>query len=79
MKVLRYLQTLHYQKAAKMVSSRFYPLYLQAKLYKEMGDWEKAIEMANLILTKKVKMSSTAISEMKTEMRNLLKNKPDAY
>lgn len=60
-----------YQHAANMIPVRFYPLYLQAKLYEESGQQEKAIDMAKTILKKNVKVPSTAIKEIKAEMETL--------
>lgn len=63
-----------YQRAFNMIPSRFYPLYLQAKLFEESGNEEKAIVMAKTILQKEIKISSTAIKEIKAEMKNIIKN-----
>lgn len=61
-----------YQTAANMVPAQFYPLYLLAKLYKKSGQNKKAIKMATELLNKKVKIQSTAIEEIKDEMRVLV-------
>ncbi|TGV03425.1 O-antigen ligase family protein [Flavivirga rizhaonensis] len=63
-----------YKHAANMIPSRFYPLYLLAKLYEESGEKEKAILMAKTILNKKVKIASTAIEEIKEEMKDIITN-----
>lgn len=55
-----------------MVPSRFYPLYLLVKLYDENGEKNKAVVLARDILKKEVKVSSTAIKEIKAEMRNII-------
>lgn len=55
-----------------MVPNRFYPLYLLAKLYDETGLTEKAIEMANKIIEKEVKVPSNAINEIKEEMQEII-------
>lgn len=60
-----------YKKAASMIPSRFYPLYLLAKLYDDSGNVFKARAMVNTILNKEVKIPSTAIKEIKIEMRKL--------
>ena len=58
-------------KAANIVPNRLYPYYLLTKLYHEMGDDEKVNEMANIVLTKEPKVNSTAIREMRQEVREL--------
>ncbi|WP_111310039.1 O-antigen ligase family protein [Confluentibacter sediminis] len=65
-----------YKHAANMIPSRFYPLYLMAKLYDDSGQKEKAVNIAKAILDKDVKVSSTAIREIKQEMKDIMtKNK----
>lgn len=64
-----------YLKASYMNPSRFYPKYLLAKLYDETGQTEKAIMIAQELLNKTVKIESTAIDEIKDEMRNILQKK----
>lgn len=61
-----------YKHAADMIPSRFYPLYLLAKLYDKSGQKEKAMSMAEIILKKEIKVPSTAITEIKHEMNNLM-------
>ncbi|WP_156113391.1 O-antigen ligase family protein [Wocania ichthyoenteri] len=69
-----------YLHAANMIPSRFYPLYLLVKLYDENGEGNKAVELARDILKKKVKVPSTAIKEIKAEMRNIIdRNKDKQY
>jgi len=63
-----------YLQASYIIPHRFFPLYLLAKLYKETGEKEKAIEMANMILAKEVKIESRAITEIKNEVKEMLKN-----
>jgi tetratricopeptide (TPR) repeat protein len=60
-----------YQQAANMVPDRFYPHYLLAKLYVAAGEKEKAIQKAKEIISKKIKIPSTAITEMRNEMKAL--------
>lgn len=61
-----------YQHAANMIPIRFYPEYLLAKLYDESDQKDKAIAMAKTILKKEIKIPSTAIKEIKAEMKNIL-------
>mgnify|MGYP006300098331 FL=1 len=61
-----------YLKAQHMLPGRFYPGYLLAKLYHETGETKKAKNMANEILKKEVKIPSTAIEEIKMEMKKIL-------
>ena len=66
-----------YLQAWHMIPSRFYPLYLLAKLYDETGQNDKALEMASMILKKEVKVHSTAIDEIKEEMREIVDDYED--
>jgi tetratricopeptide (TPR) repeat protein len=61
-----------YLKAWYMNPSRFYPKYLLAKLYDESGQIEKAVAIAEELLNKEVKVESTAVEEMQTEMKDIL-------
>jgi tetratricopeptide (TPR) repeat protein len=59
------------KKAVNLVPNRLYPHYRLAKLYFEMGLPEKAQSEADIVLTKKSKVESKAIEEMREEMREL--------
>ena len=59
-------------KATHIVPGRIYPWYLLAKLYEEMGLHDKACETALLVLTKEPKVQSTAVREMREEMRKII-------
>ena len=59
-------------KSSNIVPSRIYPYYLMALMYKDMGETEKAKEMAQIVLTKESKVQSTAVKEMRIEMKKLL-------
>jgi tetratricopeptide (TPR) repeat protein len=61
-----------YLRAWHMNPSRFYPKYLLAILYDETGQSEKAVEIAKELLSKEVKINSTAIKEIKQEMTKIL-------
>ena len=63
-----------YYHAWHMIPSRFYPKYLLAKLYDETGQRKKALEIASELLNKDIKIQSTAIEEIKNEMKTILKN-----
>lgn len=68
-----------YQQAINMTPGKFYPNYLLAKFYDASGQEEKAIIMAVKILKKPIKIPSTAIKEIRGEMKNILikyKNPP---
>ncbi|AOW10604.1 hypothetical protein EM308_14495 [Flavobacterium gilvum] len=65
-----------YQNAINMIPSHFYPNYLLAKFYDDSGQEQKAVVLAQKILSKKIKIPSTAIDEIHEEMREILvKNK----
>ena len=55
-----------------MNPSRFYPKYLLAKLYDEIGQNAKAIEVAKELLKKDIKIESTAILEIREEMKRII-------
>ncbi len=61
-----------YIHAWQMVPSRFYPKYLLAKLYDETGQHEKAVSTAKELLIKEVKIKSTAVKEIKEEMKKMI-------
>jgi tetratricopeptide (TPR) repeat protein len=61
-----------FHKATHIVPGRLYPWYLLAKLYEETGLHDKACETARLVLTKEPKVQSTAVREMREEMRKLI-------
>jgi len=58
-----------FRKASLIVQNRIYPHYLLMKLYIEIGDDEKAKAAAQIVLTKKPKVMSTAVMEMREEAR----------
>lgn len=62
----------YYKQASFVVPHKFYPGYLLAKLYVESGQNEKARQQAKCLLTKIVKVESTAIKEIRDEMQKIL-------
>lgn len=62
--------------AIDMLPERIYPYYLLAKLYAEPTFFQedKFIKAADAVLTKEPKVESTAIREMRTEVKNMLNN-----
>jgi tetratricopeptide (TPR) repeat protein len=61
-----------FRKAANIVPNRVYPYYLLALMYAEAGETEKAKAMAHIVLTKEPKVQSTAIREMREEMKGFI-------
>ncbi|BDD10505.1 hypothetical protein FUAX_29370 [Fulvitalea axinellae] len=61
-----------YKKALAMVPSRFFPCYLLAKLYAEKGKRKEAGRWARELMRKPVRVPSTAIEEMREEMRKII-------
>lgn len=61
-----------YQIAANIIPYRLYPKYLLANLYVKMGQTNKAIVMAKIILNSKEKVPTTAGKEIKAEMKSLI-------
>jgi O-antigen ligase len=61
-----------FKKTANLVPNRLYPHYLLVELYYEMGFLEKAKTEANIVMTKKPKIDSKAVEEMRENLRKLL-------
>ena len=61
-----------YVHAMKIVPNRHYPLYLLMKLYKDIGQTQKAKTMATSLLQKPVKVHSMAIREMREDARKIM-------
>lgn len=60
-------------RSTHRLPGRIYPYYLLAKLYEEWGKKEKMVETARIVLTKEPKIQSTAVKEMRTEIKKLIK------
>jgi O-antigen ligase len=60
-----------YKQASFVEPYKFYPQYLLAKMYNESGQYRKAKMTAKSLLGKEVKVSSSAIKEMNTELKRL--------
>ena len=58
----------HYSIAHNMCPIRFLPLYELNCLYDEMGEKDKALYFAEIIITKQVKIPSTLIENIKIKM-----------
>jgi len=58
-------------KATNITPNRLYPFYLLTKLYHEMGLQNKVNEMASIVETKEPKVHSSAVEEMREEVRKL--------
>lgn len=65
---------LSFYRAVHRLPSRIYPYYLLAKLYAEPDFYkpDKLKEVADSVLTKEPKVHSTAIDEMRSEVREIL-------
>lgn len=63
---------LTYLDAWYMIPNRFYPKYLLMKLYIINNNKKKAFETAQYILNKSAKVNSTAIREMRDEVKKYL-------
>lgn len=62
-------------KSTYLLSERLYPYYLLTKLYMEPGFYnaDKINKSARIVLTKEPKVHSTAIREMREEVKEILK------
>jgi len=63
----------HWKKAANMIPSRLTPGYLSAKLYYELGDYDKSKQEAINVLNKKIKVSSPEINRIISELKKIEK------
>jgi O-antigen ligase len=61
-----------YLRSVATVPSRIYPYYLLAKMYHEAGRTADARKYAEIVCTKKPKVPSLAIEEMRNEMQKLI-------
>lgn len=61
-----------YQLASYMLPDRFYPQYLLVKLYDVTGQRKKLIPIATKLLHKEPKIKSTAVEEIKQEIKKIL-------
>ena len=61
-----------FMKSSNIVPNRIYPYYLMTLMYVDAGETEKAKTMAEVVLTKEPKVQSTAVREMRNEVKNLL-------
>lgn len=59
-------------KASNIEPKKFYPRYLLAKMFCDIGQTKKLEDIANEIFNKETKVPSIAIDEMKTELKILL-------
>ena len=64
----------YFIRSTHRLPGRIYPYYLLAKLYASPGylQPDKFHEMADLVLTKEPKVQSTAVREMRDEIRKLV-------
>lgn len=65
-----------YLKAMNILPSRIYPYYLLTKLYAEpdINRKDRILPFGKTVLEKEPKVQSTAIKQMRNEIRQLLKN-----
>ena len=61
-----------YLTASNMVPNQFFPKYLLAKLYYDSGDINRFNDLANEIIVSKPKIASSAILQMKSEIKHLM-------
>ena len=62
----------HYRKAAAMCPVKFMPLYSLTKIYYVIGRKDEAIHLAEKIINKPIKISSTTIIAIQRDMIRLL-------
>ena len=64
----------YFQEASFMIPTRLRPKYNLWELYKDTGQSEKALEMANSILTTKLKIESVYTLRMKRRVKGYYKD-----
>lgn len=64
----------YYKNAANMIPSRVMPNYCLWKMYKFLGYEEKALQLAKVILMKKVKVNNLISYKIKDEVQQYLSN-----
>ena len=62
----------YYELASLMCPVKFVPLYSLFCLYLEQSDLEKMKVIGNEILTKKIKIRSSTIRQIKTDVKNIM-------
>jgi O-antigen ligase len=67
----------YFQEASFMIPTRLRPKYNLWELYKDTGQTEKALEMANSILTMKLKIESAYTLRMKRKVKDYYKDTLD--
>lgn len=67
----------YYKRAATMCPVKFVPLYKLAKLYKTTEHKESALNLAKLIINKEIKVRSSIIDKIITEMLHLVETLED--
>ena len=77
-----YLAEIWYIRSTNRLPNRIYPYYLLAKLYAEHPRYfpkEKLEWASRMVLEKKAKVESTAIRQMREEVKKLLEEKEQRY
>jgi tetratricopeptide (TPR) repeat protein len=69
----------NYEYAAYMVPNRFRPLYKLFKLYEEIGKTQQALNVAQIIVNKTIKINSNETQEIIKECRNFIHLKNVEY
>ena len=64
----------HLKLASLMCPARFVPLYELMKLYQLKGEEKKTIQIAEIILKKKVKVPSSKVEWIKEKAKNSVKS-----
>jgi hypothetical protein bacD2_10657 len=62
------LEERYLKNAVQMCPNRFIPLYLLVKLYDKTNRKREALELAELILSKKIKVQSFTVKKIKADM-----------
>ncbi|MDD2495620.1 MAG: O-antigen ligase family protein [Tissierellia bacterium] len=69
----------HYELAHNMIPNRFMPLFKLMELYEINGDNDKALNMAHMIISKKIKIPSQTVNIIVEKAENLISTKERSH
>lgn len=65
---------INYYTAINMIPSKFMPLYRLMLLYEDLGNNSKALEIANMIIYKPIKVTSGTVSHIQNEAKRIIQH-----
>ena len=64
----------YFKRSSNMCPCRFAPLYLQFQVYLKLQEYDRALELAEIIDAKNIKISSPYVLSIKRRIRSFIKN-----